>query len=68
MPDTLQVIGCDDIRQASWQGYSLTTIRQDTATLADAVVEALLVRFANPDAPATVRILPVTLIERGTTM
>nr|WP_319387832.1 LacI family DNA-binding transcriptional regulator [uncultured Cohaesibacter sp.] len=68
VPDQIQIIGCDDIRQASWQGYSLTTIRQDTQKLADAVVEALLTRFANPDTPATTRILPVSLIERGTTM
>lgn len=67
VPVEIQIIGCDDIRQASWQGYSLTTIRQDTQKLADGVVEALLTRFNNPNTPATTRILPVTLIERGTT-
>ena len=68
VPKLMQIIGCDDIRQAAWQGYGLTTIRQDTQKLADAVVAALLARFANPDAPATTRILPVSLIERSTTL
>ncbi|WP_319412595.1 LacI family DNA-binding transcriptional regulator [uncultured Cohaesibacter sp.] len=67
VPEDLQVIGCDDIRQCSWQGYRLSTIRQDTAKLAEAVVEALLNRFSSPNAPATTRILPVELIERSTT-
>lgn len=67
IPRQMQVIGCDDIPQAHWQGYNLSTIRQDTQKLAHAVVKALLDRFASPQAPATTRILDVNLIERGTT-
>ncbi|WP_373236299.1 LacI family DNA-binding transcriptional regulator [Cohaesibacter celericrescens] len=67
VPERMQVIGCDDIRQAAWQGYNLTTIRQDTAHLAEAVIEALLNRFSKPNAPATTKTLDVSLIERGTT-
>ncbi|WP_316860022.1 LacI family DNA-binding transcriptional regulator [uncultured Cohaesibacter sp.] len=67
VPDDLQIIGCDDIRQSSWQGYALTTIRQDTDKLAQAVVQTLLDRFETPAAPATTRLLEVELIERSTT-
>nr|WP_321456592.1 LacI family DNA-binding transcriptional regulator [uncultured Cohaesibacter sp.] len=67
VPDDIQIIGCDDIRQSSWQGYALTTIKQDTEKLAKAVVQALLNRFSNPNSPATNCVLPVELIVRKTT-
>ncbi|MCV6548170.1 MAG: LacI family DNA-binding transcriptional regulator [Cohaesibacter sp.] len=67
VPDDLKVIGCDDIAQASWAGYNLTTIRQDTKCLAQQVVAALEARFNHPNAPAHLRMVEVNMIERATT-
>ncbi len=67
VPDDLKVIGCDDILQASWAGYDLTTIRQDTRLLAKQVVGALTARFKNPLAPPDIRMVDVSVVERATT-
>jgi DNA-binding LacI/PurR family transcriptional regulator len=67
VPDDLKLIGCDDILQASWAGYDLTTIRQDTRLLAKQVVAALAARFKNPLAPPDVRMVDVSVVERATT-
>lgn len=67
VPDDLKLIGCDDILQASWAGYDLTTIRQDTRLLAKQVVAALAARFKNPLAPPDIRMVDVSVVERATT-
>lgn len=67
IPEDIQLIGCDDILQARWAGYDLTTIRQDTGILASEVVSCLIKRFDKPDAPSRTRIVDVSIIERGTT-
>ena len=46
IPEDLCVIGFDDIEQAGWESYRLTSFAQPLAAMADHVVE-LLVR---PDA------------------
>lgn len=67
VPQQLKVISCDDIPQAGWPVYNLTSIRQDPELLAELVVEVLLERIHNPDAPAAVKVLDVTLTERNST-
>lgn len=67
VPEELRVVGCDDIAEAAWLGYDLTTIRQDTHLLADAAVSALVSRIETPeDAPRSATI-DVRLVERGST-
>ncbi|MFT5708295.1 MAG: DNA-binding LacI/PurR family transcriptional regulator [Oceanospirillaceae bacterium] len=63
----LKIVSCDDIAQASWPIYNLSTIRQDTAILAQNVVQVLQQRIAKPNIEAAVTILDVTLVQRGTT-
>jgi LacI family transcriptional regulator len=67
VPDQLKVISCDDIPQASWPIYELTTIRQDTQTLAAVVVQVLQERIKKPDSEAAVKILDVDLVHRNST-
>ncbi|MFZ2103350.1 MAG: LacI family DNA-binding transcriptional regulator [Oricola sp.] len=67
VPDDLCVVGCDDIAEASWLSYDLTTVRQDTGLMADAAVSALVSRIETPeDVPMNIMI-DVTLVERGST-
>ena len=63
----LKIVSCDDIAQASWPIYDLSTIRQDTTILAQNVVSVLQQRISNPSAAAAVKILDVTLVKRSST-
>lgn len=62
IPQDLCVIGFDDIEQASWLGYQLTTFSQPLAEMAQAACELLL----SPDAqrPES-RVFDARLVKRG---
>jgi DNA-binding LacI/PurR family transcriptional regulator len=62
IPDDLSVVGFDDIPQAAWSAYRLTTIRQSLQAIADAVIAAI---DAEGSETTTITI-PVELIERAT--
>jgi DNA-binding LacI/PurR family transcriptional regulator len=51
VPRDLAVIGFDDVPQARWRPYRLTTFRQDPEDLAVRVVDLLDRRAADPDQP-----------------
>lgn len=59
------VIGFDDIPQASWDPYHLTTIQQDTDGLAAQAVDLLVTRIAQFNLPSRHRAVPVKLIIRN---
>ncbi|MEX6505833.1 LacI family DNA-binding transcriptional regulator [Jiella sp. M17.18] len=67
VPEDLKLVACDDIPQAEWLSYRLTTIRQDTAALAKASVAALIQRIADPGAPHSQTVVDVTLVRREST-
>ncbi len=67
VPQRLKVISCDDIPQAGWPVYDLSSIRQDPEQLAEMVVKVLLERIHNPEIPAAVKVLDVSLTERNST-
>jgi DNA-binding LacI/PurR family transcriptional regulator len=62
----IRVIGHDDIAQASWAAYALTTIRQPCDLQADQTIDLLISRMAEPDMTARVEFTPVSLIQRRT--
>ena len=66
VPDDLSVIGFDDIPQASWSAYRLTTFRQPIAALSEAVMRAIRRRADAPGAVPRLATVPVELIERAT--
>ncbi|MFG1173096.1 substrate-binding domain-containing protein [Erwiniaceae bacterium CAU 1747] len=63
IPEDICVLGFDDIEQASWLGYRLTTFSQPLAEMAEAACELLL----SPDAetPGS-RVFDARLVKRGT--
>jgi LacI family transcriptional regulator len=67
VPDTVAIIGFDDIELASYTSPPLTTIRQDKVALGQSAVHLLLERIANRNLPARRVVIPTTLIERETT-
>lgn len=65
VPDDLSVIGFDDIPQAGWDAYRLTTFRQPVAKLTGAVMDVLR-RPKEPAAPHALTMVPVELVVRST--
>lgn len=49
VPEDVSVIGFDDINEASWLSYSLTTVRQPYAELVDTTFNLLMRRMKSPD-------------------
>lgn len=66
VPEEVKVVGFDDIAQASWRCYDLTTIRVDLGARVRALVRLILRRLADPEAPAMEETVPTTLVVRGT--
>jgi len=64
IPEEISVIGFDDIEQANWLGYQLTTFAQPLAEMAEAACEMLLA--ADAEQPAS-RVFTARLVERRTT-
>ncbi len=58
------IVGFDDIPQADWQPYQLTTVQQNTALLAHHALDLLMTRIARFSLPSRHREVPVKLIIR----
>ncbi len=67
VPEDLRVVACDDIEEASWLGYDLTTIRQDPEAMATAIVDALVRQINTAPMPVNPFLVDVTLIRRSST-
>jgi len=64
VPEEISVIGFDDIPQANWHAYQLTTIRRKQNAIAEAILEAIE-RDDASGAPLHCSV-PVELVERST--
>ncbi len=58
------IIGFDDIPQATYAAYQLTTIRQDTDCLAQTAVNLLVNRIRRFEQPSVQKTIPVELVVR----
>ena len=65
VPGDVSLVGYDDVPLAAWPSYDLTTLRQPSNRMADATVETLLARIADPNTSARQERLPGDLILRG---
>lgn len=64
-PRDISVVGFDDVAEASHQSYDLTTVRQAIDEMSNSAVQLLLRRMGAPEAKAQLRLLPGTLVRRG---
>ncbi|PUB14877.1 LacI family DNA-binding transcriptional regulator [Yoonia sediminilitoris] len=67
VPDQIQVLGFDDIEQASWGSFNLSTIRQDVDAQTKTVVRLLRERIADSSLTNRVERQPLNAVLRGTT-
>lgn len=66
VPEDVSVIGFDDVPQACWGAYQLTTVRQLALAMIDATVDLLLRQIGDRHAPAKEVVLPVEMVVRRT--
>jgi LacI family transcriptional regulator len=68
VPDDLSIIGFDDIAMADWELFSLTTVRQPLAEMAEVAARMLVERIEGAaPASASTRLFEPRLITRATT-
>lgn len=68
VPEDVSVIGFDNVPQAAWGAYRLTTIEQDAGSMVDAAVSILLEQFKSGlDEHGQQVVTPVRLVQRSTT-
>ena len=66
VPDEVAIIGFDDVPEAAWLSYGLTTFRQDPVVMAERAVELISQRLAAPDLPPVYeRIIPDLIIRQS---
>lgn len=67
VPHDVAVIGFDNVPQAAWGGYSLSSIEQDAQAMIEATARIMLEQIQDESLSAEHVNLPVRLIERGST-
>jgi DNA-binding LacI/PurR family transcriptional regulator len=67
-PQDLQLVGCDDIEQARWGAYHLSTLRQDPQEQVLAAVSQMRQRIEQPEAPIQTYTQTLTPVFRRTTL
>ncbi len=65
VPQDVSIVGFDDVTMAAWPQYDLTTIHQPVNRLVELTIDVLLSAISSPDSERTIRILPGTLVTRG---
>lgn len=66
IPEDVAIIGFDDVPEASWLSYQLTTFRQDPLVMALRAVELMERRLANPDLPPGYeRVIPELVVRQS---
>ncbi|MTC59494.1 LacI family DNA-binding transcriptional regulator [Providencia rustigianii] len=69
IPQQLNVVGCDDIPMAAWQGYQLTTLAQPVNGIAQHVLALLEgIWMKSEDSPNMVRLAPELKVRESTKM
>jgi DNA-binding LacI/PurR family transcriptional regulator len=67
VPQDVAVIGFDNVPQAAWGGYSLSSIEQDAQAMIEATAKLMLAQINDETVAAQHVNLSVRLIERGST-
>lgn len=66
VPQQLKVLGFDDVEQANWGAYNLSTINQDIQKSAIAAVDLMMKRLEVPEKPLEIINISLKPVQRGT--
>lgn len=64
IPDDISIVGYDDVPEAAWEGYALTTVQQPANAMVDATVAILLEQVEAREVHKRAAVLPCKLIIR----
>lgn len=67
LPADLMVMGVDDAPPSAWQGYALSTMRQNVPALVAQTIDLLVERIATPSARTRAVTVSMAPVLRGTT-
>jgi DNA-binding LacI/PurR family transcriptional regulator len=65
IPQDISIVGYDDVPEASWKAYDLTTISQSAEKMVQATADILLEQVGKTIAKKKVVVLPAHLVVRG---
>lgn len=65
IPEDISVVGYDDVPEASWGGYNLTTVTQPSTEMVEATVAILLDQVEQREVVRSAAVLPARLVVRG---
>ncbi len=65
IPDDISIVGYDDVPEAAWDGYSLTTVAQPAEQMVNATVQILLDQIETQTIDRRTEILPARLVVRS---
>ncbi|MEQ8446386.1 MAG: substrate-binding domain-containing protein [Pelagibacterium sp.] len=65
VPDQIAIVGFDNIREAAWRAYDLTTVGVPVETRVAALMRLLKARLSDPKAPGRVETVTASLIVRS---
>ncbi|WP_299435848.1 LacI family DNA-binding transcriptional regulator [uncultured Rhodospira sp.] len=67
VPEDVSIIGFNNLPQAAWPSFQLSTLDYPIGSLVGAIIDLLDTRLADPQRSGEVRRLPVHLVPRATT-
>jgi DNA-binding LacI/PurR family transcriptional regulator len=65
VPEDVSVVGFDNVPQAEWGAYRLTTVQQDVGPMIDATVKMLLQQLEDDAVTRDHVVIPARLVVRG---
>ena len=65
IPEDISVVGYDDVPEAGWGGYGLTTIEQPCRAMVDATVTIMMEQITRKVIERRAAVLPARLVVRG---
>ncbi len=65
IPEDVSVVGYDDVPEAGWAGYNLTTVTQPSGPMVEAAVSILIEQVENRVVDKRAAVLPARLVVRG---
>lgn len=66
VPQDVSVVGYDDVPEAGWGGYALTTVEQPCEAMVQATIDILLNQVTAKEITARAAVLPARLVVRAT--
>lgn len=65
IPEDISIVGYDDVPEAGWGGYRLTTVEQPSQAMVDATVSILLEQIEEKTVTRRAAVLPARLVVRS---